>query len=144
MAKKTSGPVRYHNLAGLMRDLRKALDNGDQESYEFAELISECDELLETPDGGGEDDGDDATDGDSSDVASNVIDVRTEVDARTGGPVARSQAGRVAASILDRALDGLAGAEREAAIRELDLLRMHSVGAPRVAECPKAVKRRGT
>lgn len=148
MAKqKTSGPVRYHNLAGMMRDLRKALDNGDQEGYEFAELVAECDDLL-GDDGGDsaeEDDGNCTTDGDTPEVDVSGAAVRAPFHARTGGPTPRSGDIGAPASILDRALDGLAGEERRQAQRELDQLRMHTMGASRpgntrVAGLPRACK----
>lgn len=133
MAKKTSAVVRYHNLAGLMRDLRKALDNGDQEAYELAELTIECLDLVEDgEDIDGEDDVSSATDGDTAAVDSRQQALRLSGDGAPRGPAPRLQARGIAASALDRALDGLAGAERDEAVAELDKLRMHSVGAPRV------------
>lgn len=140
MAKqKNSGPVRYHNLAGFMRDLRKALDNGDTEGYELAELLIECDELIDS-DGGGtpeEDDVSGASNGDTTDVES-VDSARRVPAARPPQRPAEGSGPRSsAASCLDRALDYLAGEERSEAIAELDKLRMYSMGAPRVAGAKK-------
>lgn len=147
MAKQKNGAlVRYHNLAGFMRDLRKALDNGDIEAYELAELIIEVDGLVDeqATDGGGEDDlPDDAVDGDTSTVDGGGAALRQEADARPSGHAERRLPRGTAASVLDRALDGLAGKERVEAQRELDLLRVHSVGAPRVAALPQSGDRRG-
>lgn len=146
MAKKSSsGPVRYHNMCGLIRDLRKALDNGDEEAYEFGELVLEALDLIE--DGGSgdaTDDGSGATDGDTPEVDSRQQSLRLPGEGPAGRPTEGSAARSAPASILDRALDGLAGQERVQAQRELDELRMHSMGAPGVMEPPKENPRRGT
>lgn len=49
---------QYHNLDGWMRDVQRALRDGDTRSYELAELLIEVDTLVDTsdePDAGVED-----------------------------------------------------------------------------------------
>lgn len=45
-------PSAYHNLAGWLRDVRKALAGGEELAYLVAEAIHELDELIEAPDDG--------------------------------------------------------------------------------------------
>lgn len=45
-------PNAYHNLAGWLRDVRKALAGGEELAYLTAEAIRELDDLIEAPDDG--------------------------------------------------------------------------------------------
>lgn len=124
----------YHNLMGWLRDceaLKKA-EGGSAIRDRLAEVAEWIlDDLVgeyeETPEPGDYDD--DATDGDTLAVASNVADVRSSADGGASRPATRSDARGAPASVLDRALDLLPREERSEAIAELDLLRMHSVGS---------------
>lgn len=40
-------PKKYHNLEGWMRDVRRAITDGDQIAYELAELFLEVDDLVD-------------------------------------------------------------------------------------------------
>lgn len=60
----------YHNLKGWLRDVRKAVESGDQLAYEAAELILELDDLV-SPDIGDVDGVDEST-GESDDDAGDV------------------------------------------------------------------------
>lgn len=53
-------PSDCNYLKGLIRQIRWALDEGDQLAYELAELLVELDDLIAGPDPDGPDDGDGA------------------------------------------------------------------------------------
>lgn len=135
----------YHNLDGFLRDAENAYRSSDAEGQQrWSRLVDVCEWCLEHIEGpAGDADGDDAGDEDE-------VDGDDEVD---GGHDARESRGHAEggrdhgapASSLDRALDGLAGPERDQAIRELDELRMHAVARPggrqlRLSCMPKAAK----
>jgi len=129
---------KFHNLEGWMRDVKRAVAEGDEIAYNVAELILELDGLVDDEvgsSGGGEseDDGGSASDGGTTEVAGDRRQLSLPVSGKPRRPAAGSKPGGTPASALDRALDYLAGEERSEAVAELDLLRMHSMGAPRVA-----------
>lgn len=123
-----------------MRDVKAAMLEGHERAYELGELLIDVDGLIDDS-GGSEDDGvDDTSDGDTPEVASGGRSPRMQEHAEPSRPVEGRMPRSTAASALDSALDLLAGEDRAKAIAELDLLRMHSMGAPRVANAPKARK----
>lgn len=132
MAKqRVAGAPAYNNLEGWMRDVTRLRESGGEAFDNFLDLfgalVDECEAVLD------QDGGDDATDGDTLPMDGSGYPLRPTGDVGPGGPTPRSEARGTAASLLDRALDSLAGEERSQAQRELDFLRMHSMGAPRVA-----------
>jgi len=125
---------KYNNLQGWMRDVKHAIETGDQVAYELQELILDLDELVDgdTPSAvdAADDDSDDTPDGNQGDVESSEPDVREEVRGRTGGPVQGRRGHGAPASILDGILDNVPGDLRAQAQSELDQLRRDAVGSP--------------
>lgn len=126
---------KHNNLEGWVRDVLDIKRHGGEAYDRFLDVLGELiDDCEGSHDDGGdtaeEDDGGDPIAGNTTEVASSDTSRRVSPARQTQRPAQGSGAGSVAASVLDRALDHLAGQERSEAIAELDQLRRDAMGAP--------------
>jgi len=134
---KPKQPRSFHNLDGLYRDVEASrretnTEPGGSAFERWLELVDiALNELDAREDvAPAEDDADDASDGDQSDVAGALARGGEATTAALGGSLARSSGVRTPASLLDGLLDYVPGHLRAAAIAELDELRRDALGSP--------------
>lgn len=135
-------PKKHNNLEGWCRDVADIQRTGGEAYGRFLDLlgtlIDDCEDGVDETDGGC------PAAGDTPAVDSRQPPLRETSDVGPSRPTAGSSDVGSPASVLDRALDGLAGPERVEAQRELDQLRMHSLGAPSGRKLIARVSRHGT
>lgn len=139
MADKKSNAL--HNLKGWIRDVRHVLKEQSETAYELAELIDDVLGIIDAPamdaagDDGAEDDeafddANNAIDGDSAEVDSRQLELRSSSSGGPQGPAARSADDGTEAGRLERLVDVLAGALRVPPEHLLEQLRVDPVGPP--------------
>lgn len=125
-------PRAYHNLDGWIRDVESAARSEDAEGRQrWSRVVDFLEWALEEIEGPGDGDvpeGDDSTP--EAEVDGSQLELRSALLEGPGGPAEGLRSVSPPASLLDRALDGLAGEERARAIAELDSLRRDAVAAP--------------
>lgn len=138
-------PRAYHNLDGLIRDVESAYRSEDADGQQrwtrWVDIVEWALETIEGPGDGDLPEGDDSTP--EAEMDSDQLSLRGTDDTRPRGPAPRVRSVSAAASLLDRALDGLAGDEREKAIAELDALRRDSLAVARPVKGQKRNVSRG-
>lgn len=123
-------PRAYHNLDGLIRDVESARLATDAEgARRWTRWVDVVEWALDHLDGDGDDpQGDDSVSEDE--LEGDEPQLSLDHVPRDRGHAKGSRDLGTPASMLDRALDGLAGDERAQAVAELDALRRDAVAQP--------------
>lgn len=132
----------YHNLAGLNRDLRRALEAGDWEQLEsFYDSLLRIEAELDSEVAAGDDDADDTPDGNQDVVDSDVVEPREAGSRSAGRPAKGSAPQRSTSGSVDAVVHDVARHVGTAPEPGLVCVRVHPVGASRTGRARKVVNR---